>query len=94
MEYDSMWELREKLQRAEAERDALRIALAQSRAETVVALQDWHEAATEAAAYKAERDALRSALHAVCDAFLTTDQDYAAMRMHQIAHAALREREK
>jgi hypothetical protein len=40
---------------------------------------------------QAERDALRSALHAVCDAFLTTDQDYAAMRMHQIAHAALRE---
>jgi len=48
----------------------------------------------EYALLEAERDALRSALHDVCDAFLTTDKYYAAMRMHQIAHAALREGEK
>jgi hypothetical protein len=39
-------------------------------------------------------DLYRAALEAVCDAFLTTDKDYAAMRMHQLAYAALGEKHK
>jgi hypothetical protein len=38
--------------------------------------------------------AARAALAAVCDAYLTTEKDYASMRMHQIASAALKDAPK
>jgi PAS domain-containing protein len=60
-----------RMYKLEVERNtALRAALAQSVAERIVALQDWHEATDALERAEAQRDALRALLNAIPDPIL------------------------